>query len=41
MLDASEPLHAEDEKLLAEFAAKKRIIVRNKVGFAGEVGFAG
>ena len=30
VLDASEPLHAEDEKLLAEFAAKKRIVVRNK-----------
>lgn len=31
VLDASEPLHAEDEKLLAEFAAKKRILVRNKI----------
>lgn len=31
VLDASEPLHAEDEKLLAEFAAKQRIIVCNKV----------
>jgi tRNA modification GTPase len=30
VLDASEPLHAEDENLLAEFAAKKRIIVCNK-----------
>lgn len=31
VLDASQPLHAEDEKLLAEFASKKRIIVCNKV----------
>jgi tRNA modification GTPase len=31
VLDASEPLHGEDEKLLAEFAAKKRIIIRNKI----------
>ncbi len=31
VLDASEPLHAEDEKLFAEFAAKKRIVVRNKI----------
>lgn len=31
VLDASEPLHAEDEKLLAEFAAKKRIVIRNKI----------
>ena len=31
VLDASEPLHAEDENLLAEFTAKKRIIVCNKV----------
>jgi len=31
VLDASEPLHAEDEKLFAEFAAKKRIVIRNKV----------
>lgn len=31
VLDASEPLHDEDEKLLAEFAAKKRILVRNKM----------
>ncbi|MFM2295012.1 MAG: tRNA modification GTPase MnmE [Verrucomicrobiota bacterium] len=30
VLDASEPLHAEDEKLLAEFADKKRILVCNK-----------
>ena len=31
VLDASEPLTAEDEKFLQEFSGKKRIIVRNKV----------
>jgi len=31
VLDASESLTAEDEKYLAEFAGKKRILVRNKV----------
>ncbi|MFM2082771.1 MAG: tRNA modification GTPase MnmE [Verrucomicrobiota bacterium] len=31
VLDASEPLHTEDEKLLAEFADKKRILVCNKM----------
>jgi tRNA modification GTPase len=31
VLDASEPLTAEDEKYFAEFADKKRIFVRNKV----------
>ena len=30
VFDASEPLTSEDEKLLAEFAGKKRILVRNK-----------
>ncbi|MEI9865474.1 MAG: tRNA uridine-5-carboxymethylaminomethyl(34) synthesis GTPase MnmE, partial [Limisphaerales bacterium] len=30
VLDASEPLSPADEKYLAEFAAKKRILVRNK-----------
>jgi tRNA modification GTPase len=30
VLDASEPLTAEDEKFLADFAGKKRILVRNK-----------
>ena len=30
VLDAGEPLTAEDEKLLSEFAQKKRVIVRNK-----------
>jgi tRNA modification GTPase len=31
VLDASEPLSAEDEQFLAEFAGKKRIVVLNKV----------
>jgi tRNA modification GTPase len=31
VLDASAPLHEADGKYLAEFAAKKRILVRNKV----------
>jgi tRNA modification GTPase len=31
VLDASEPLQGEDEKLFSEFAAKKRILVRNKI----------
>lgn len=31
VLDASEPLTAADEKYLAEFADKKRILVRNKM----------
>jgi tRNA modification GTPase len=31
VLDGSEPLTAEDEKFLAEFAGKKRILVRNKI----------
>ena len=31
VLDGSEPLTAADEKFLAEFAAKKRILVRNKI----------
>jgi len=31
VLDASEPLTSEDEKYFAEFAAKKRILVRNKI----------
>ncbi len=30
VLDGSEPLSASDEKLLAEFSAKKRILVQNK-----------
>jgi tRNA modification GTPase len=31
VFDASEPLTAEDEKYLTEFAGKKRIVVRNKI----------
>lgn len=31
VLDASEPLSAEDEQFLAEFAGKKRLVVLNKV----------
>jgi tRNA modification GTPase len=31
VLDASEPLTAEDRKYLAEFASRKRLLVRNKV----------
>ena len=31
VLDSSEPLTGEDEKYLAEFAGKKRILVRNKM----------
>jgi len=31
VLDASEPLTSEDEKYLAQFSGKKRILVRNKV----------
>jgi tRNA modification GTPase len=31
VLDSSEPLTAQDERHLAEFAGKKRILVRNKI----------
>src|SRR5580693_7128768 len=31
VLDSSEPLTAQDERYLAEFAGKKRILVRNKI----------
>ncbi len=31
VLDASEPLTSEDERFLAEFTGKKRIVVRNKI----------
>jgi tRNA modification GTPase len=31
MLDAAEPLTAADEKLLSEFAQKKRLLIRNKI----------
>jgi tRNA modification GTPase len=30
VLDAGEPLHPQDERLLAEFSGKKRLLVRNK-----------
>ena len=35
VLDASEPLTAADENYLAEFAGKKRILVRNKTDLPG------
>jgi tRNA modification GTPase len=31
VLDASEPLNAADEKLLADFAQKKRVVIQNKI----------
>jgi tRNA modification GTPase len=37
VLDASEAFTREDEKYLAEFAAKKRILVRNKVDLPGKL----
>lgn len=37
VLDASEPMHAEDEKLLTEFASKKRIVVRNKIDLPNQL----
>lgn len=39
VLDASEPLHVEDEKLFSEFAAKKRIVVRNKIDLPSKLKF--
>ena len=41
VLDASEPLHVEDERLLAEFAAKKRILVRNKIDLSVKLDLPG
>ncbi|MCU0785817.1 MAG: tRNA uridine-5-carboxymethylaminomethyl(34) synthesis GTPase MnmE, partial [Verrucomicrobia bacterium] len=38
VLDASEPLTAEDEKYFAEFAGKKRIFVRNKIDLPVKLG---
>jgi tRNA modification GTPase len=38
VLDASEPLTAEDEQFLAEFAGKKRVVVVNKVDLARRLG---
>ncbi|HXD00663.1 MAG TPA: tRNA uridine-5-carboxymethylaminomethyl(34) synthesis GTPase MnmE [Verrucomicrobiae bacterium] len=37
VLDGSEPLTAEDERYLAEFAGKKRILVRNKIDLPGRL----
>jgi tRNA modification GTPase len=37
VFDVSEPLTGEDEKYLAEFAGKKRIIVRNKIDLAAKL----
>jgi tRNA modification GTPase len=39
VLDASEPLHVEDEKLFAEFATKKRIVIRNKMDLPRQLEF--
>ena len=41
VLDASEPLTAADENYLAEFAGKKRILVRNKADLPARLQFAG
>ena len=38
VLDASEPLTPADEKYLAEFAGKKRILVRNKIDLPNKLG---
>jgi tRNA modification GTPase len=39
VLDASEPLHTEDEKLFVEFANKKRIVIRNKMDLPHQLEF--
>jgi len=39
VLDASEPLQTDDEKLFAEFAAKQRILVRNKIDLPQKLEF--
>jgi tRNA modification GTPase len=41
VLDASEPLTAEDEKFLNEFAGKKRIVVLNKCDQPRRLGWSG
>ncbi len=41
VLDGSEPLTQADEKFLAEFAAKKRILVRNKIDLKPRLRFPG
>jgi tRNA modification GTPase len=38
VLDASEPLTAEDERFLQEFSGKKRIVIRNKVDLPVKLG---
>ena len=40
VLDASEPLTAEDESFLAEFAGKQRILVRNKTDLPARMSIA-
>ena len=40
VLDGSEPMTGADENYLAEFAAKKRILVRNKIDLSAQLGFA-
>lgn len=40
VLDASEPLNSEDEKHLAQFAGKKRILVRNKIDLPEQLDLA-
>lgn len=37
VFDSSEPWTAEDEKYLAEFAGKKRILIRNKIDLPGRL----
>src|SRR6185437_15349894 len=39
VFDASEPLTEADEKFLAEFAGKKRILVRNKIDLPKKLEF--
>ena len=39
VLDASEPLSDDDEKLFSEFTDKKRILVRNKIDLPGQLVF--
>jgi tRNA modification GTPase len=39
VLDASEPLTAEDQKYLAEFAPRKRVLVRNKIDLPHALGW--
>lgn len=37
VLDAAEPLTKEDEKLLAEFSQKKRLVIKNKIDLANRL----